>query len=139
VEFAEAPVRIVIADDSEDLRRLLFFQLAEDPRFEVVGWAGSGDHVAPVVDAHRPDVVLTDLNMGTYDGVALIRDLLSHYPDTRVVANTATAPPSVVDEIRALGVPVVYKGQPEELAAALVGQSRRRLGRTDPGAMPDRA
>ena len=55
------PIRVVVVDDSDDLRQTLRAQLAADDRFDLVGEAADGSSAVDVVDATRPDVLLLDV------------------------------------------------------------------------------
>lgn len=76
-DVSTTPTRVVLADDSEDLREVLRRLLERDGRFEVVGEAGSGDQVVPLVEERDPDVVILDLSMPVLtgrDAIPLIRE-----------------------------------------------------------------
>src|SRR4051794_7815371 len=80
----EGPGRIVVIDDSSDLRALLGFALSR-AGMDVVGEAGDGQAGVEVVREERPDVGLLGLSMPVMDGVEalpLIRELV---PDGRII------------------------------------------------------
>ena len=70
----EAPIRVVLSDDHPVVRQGLRSFL-EARGFAVVGEAGDGAEAVRVVEATRPDVLLTDLVMPGVDGIEAIRRL----------------------------------------------------------------
>ena len=70
-----APVRVVVVDDQELIRRGMRLLLETSADVEVVGEAADGHEALAVVAHVSPDVVLTDARMPRMDGVALIREL----------------------------------------------------------------
>jgi DNA-binding NarL/FixJ family response regulator len=56
-------IRLVIADDSEIIRRALRNFFANEPRFEIVGEARDYAETIAVVTDRKPDVLLMDLRM----------------------------------------------------------------------------
>jgi DNA-binding NarL/FixJ family response regulator len=58
----EAPLRVVIGEDDVLLREGIV-RLLEEAGFEVVGQAGDADDLLRKALAHRPDVVVTDVQM----------------------------------------------------------------------------
>ena len=84
-EQPPALVRVLIADDSHDIRFLLGSQLRADPAFEVVGEAANGDEAVQRAVELRPDVVVLDLVMPVMDGFQALTELRERLPDTRVV------------------------------------------------------
>ena len=80
----EHPARVVVIDDSIDLRGLLCLALSR-AGMDVVGEAGDGSAGIEVVREERPDLVLLDLSMPVMDGVQalpLIRELV---PDAQII------------------------------------------------------
>ncbi|MDP8970006.1 MAG: response regulator transcription factor, partial [Actinomycetota bacterium] len=72
------PVRVLVADDAEDLRDVLVRLLRHDGRCEVVGEAADGAQLVDLVGERRPDVVLVDLSMPVLSGqdaILKIRDM----------------------------------------------------------------
>ncbi len=88
VATRERPVRVVVIDDTSDIRELLSIVLTRSG-MHVVGEAGDGQAGVDVVRAERPDVVLLDLAMPVMDGIEalpLIRELV---PDARIIVLSA--------------------------------------------------
>ena len=66
--------RIVVADDSRLMRRVLADALARQG-FEVVGLAGDGDEALDLCRRERPDALTLDLHMPGLDGLGVLRAL----------------------------------------------------------------
>lgn len=56
-----------------------------EPHFEVVGTANDGRSLLDLVEARRPDLVITDIAMPEIDGIEVARLLRKIAPDTRVL------------------------------------------------------
>jgi DNA-binding NarL/FixJ family response regulator len=85
---ADAPVRVLIADDQTVVREGLVSLLSLLPGIEVVGAAVDGDDAIRQTWAADPDVVLMDLNMPRCNGVEATERLRAERPQTRVVVLT---------------------------------------------------
>lgn len=84
-----ASIRVVVADDDEDVRAALTDVLVVDPRFDVVGSCATGHEVHALVDRARADLVLLDVRMPG-GGVEAARVLARHSPPVVVVAVSAS-------------------------------------------------
>jgi len=69
------PVRVVVVDDQELIRRGMRLLLETSEDVEVVGEAADGREALAVIRLAAPDVVLTDARMPQLDGVGLVREL----------------------------------------------------------------
>lgn len=87
--ISSRPVRVVIADDTEDMRVLLRIAMADHPELEVVGEAEHGRQAIELAAALRPDLLVLDLDMPVLDGIAALPHLRATAPETRVVVLSA--------------------------------------------------
>lgn len=69
------PVRVLVADDSAVVRRLVTGALGRDRGIEVVGTAADGRSALAQVVELLPDVVTMDVEMPHLDGIAAVRAL----------------------------------------------------------------
>lgn len=77
--------RILVVDDSEDVRFLLSMQLAGMAGVEVVGEAVDGEDAVRRATELRPDLVLLDLAMPRMDGLQALPLIREAVPGVRVV------------------------------------------------------
>lgn len=90
-DAAAAPprtVRVVVVDDTSDLRHLLRLMLTR-AGFDVVGEAVDGVTALEVVGRTQPDVVLLDIAMPRMDGIEALPQLRRTAPGARVIAMSA--------------------------------------------------
>src|SRR5260370_11868877 len=78
-------IRVVVADDTADVRKLLRVGLESDGNFEVVAEAADGEEAIAMVAAHRPDAVLLDVAMPVLDGLEAIPHICDRSPRTGIV------------------------------------------------------
>jgi len=78
-------IKIALIDDHklfrEGVKRILSFESS----FEVVAEGGDGKEVNELVESHRPDIVLMDINMPEINGIEATKSLLNNYPGTKVI------------------------------------------------------
>ena len=79
------PIRVVIVDDTADLRLLLRIHLERDGRFEVVGEAADGQEGIEVIAATEPDAVVLDLAMPRMDGLTALPLIREAHGDVVIV------------------------------------------------------
>lgn len=97
-----AAVRVVIVDDTEDLRELLRYALVR-AGMEVVADAGDGEAGIEAVREHRPDVVLLDLSMPVMDGMTALPRIRELVPDARIIVFSGFGASQLTDRALANG------------------------------------
>mgnify|MGYP001184938471 CR=1 FL=1 len=123
--------KVLIVDDHEMVRLGLRTYLMLDPRFEVIGEAGGGMQAIETLEAggfggRMPQIVLMDLMMPGMNGVEATRELLSRFPELRVIILTSfLEDEKVVEAIEAGAVSYVLKTvSADELIYAMQGAVR---------------
>lgn len=79
------PIRVLLADDSGFMRLLVSDLLKSDNDFEVVATATNGKDAAEKTILYKPHVVVMDMNMGEYDGLYGIRQIMQEQPTPIVI------------------------------------------------------
>ena len=80
--------RVLIVDDSPQVRRELRTLLPLAGDIEIVGEAADGWEAIRLAEALQPEVVLMDLEMPVLDGYEATRQIKAGFPSCRVVALT---------------------------------------------------
>jgi DNA-binding NarL/FixJ family response regulator len=96
------PIRLVVADDDQDLRRSLR-ELIGDMGFDVCGEARDGLEAIAAVKALSPDVVLMDIRMPRMDGLRATSEIRRGYPAVQVVILSAYDGPGLQQDAVEVG------------------------------------
>jgi DNA-binding NarL/FixJ family response regulator len=113
------PIRVLVADDHEPLRRAVCGLLAALDDVEVVGVAASGLEAVELASATAPDVAVIDVSMPGLDGIEAMRRMLAADPGLRVVILTASRDRRD-DALRAgAAVHLLKDAEPQELVACV--------------------
>ncbi|WP_214326630.1 response regulator [Nonomuraea sediminis] len=95
-------IRVLIVDDDALVRAGLSMILSGAGDIEIVGEAGDGAQVPPMIAEHRPDVVLMDIRMPEVDGLTATERLrATSAPPEVVVLTTFHADAQVLRALRA--------------------------------------
>jgi DNA-binding NarL/FixJ family response regulator len=95
-------IRVVLAEDSLLMREGVEQLLAGSPTVEVVAACGDLDGLLAAVDAHSPDVVITDIRMPpskTDEGIKVAAQLRHSHPETAVIVLSQYSEPAYVLEL----------------------------------------
>ncbi|WP_433556670.1 response regulator [Pseudonocardia xinjiangensis] len=116
-----AGVDVLIVDDDPLVRAGLVMMLGGAPGVRVVGEAGTGAEVLPLVERHAPHVVLMDIRMPVLDGLAATEMLRARpgAPEV-IVLTTFDADRHVLRALRAGAAGFLLKDTPPaEIVAAV--------------------
>lgn len=92
------PIRVMLVDDHDMVRRGLSVFLKVKADLELVGEAGNGQEALRLCEKARPDVVLMDLVMPEMDGTTATRLIRERWPQVQVIALTSFQEKKLVQE-----------------------------------------
>ncbi|SFP30755.1 DNA-binding response regulator, NarL/FixJ family, contains REC and HTH domains [Amycolatopsis arida] len=119
-------VGVLVVDDDPLVRAGLTMMLGGAPDIRVLGAAGDGTEVLPLVDQHAPDVVLMDIRMPAMDGLAATEALRAHRPAPEVIVlTTFDADEHILRALRAGAAGFVLKDTPPEEIVTAIRQVAR--------------
>lgn len=81
-------IRVLVADDSALMRILINDIINTDPDIQVVGQANNGKTAYLLTQELKPDVVLMDVNMGEYDGIYGVIEIMEHCPTPIIILSS---------------------------------------------------
>ena len=117
------PIRVLLVDDHEIVRRGLAVFLDGYDDLELVGQAADGEEAVALADDLLPDVILMDCVMPKMDGPSAIRAIRQQRPDAKIIALTTFRDKELVQStLQAGAVGYLYKdASVDELADAIRG------------------
>ncbi len=126
-------IRIVLAEDQAMVRGALAALLGLEPDVAVVGEAGDGLQAWKLIAEHRPDVLLTDIEMPGLTGLDLAVRLQEAQSTTRVVILTTFGRAGYLRRALDAGVRgYLLKDAPSEQLASALRQVMRGVRVVDP-------
>ncbi|MDH5507727.1 MAG: response regulator transcription factor [Anaerolineae bacterium] len=115
------PIRILVVEDHDVVRKGLCMVLRLEADFEVVGDAGDGRQALALAAETKPDLVLLDLIMPEMGGKETALELRRLYPDIKIIILTGTEVDAGVMDLLEAGVDgyLLKEIRPEELRQAI--------------------
>lgn len=82
---ATKPLRVLLADDSPDIVRVIECFIQNEPDMTVVGVLGSADGLLAAIIEAEPDVVILDLTMPGKPPLEAVREACDAHPQARAL------------------------------------------------------
>ncbi|MFD2701722.1 response regulator [Paenibacillus shunpengii] len=82
--------RVLIVDDSAHARAAMESILSEEPLFDIVATASSGEEALVLTEEWMPDLILMDIRMPGMDGLETTRAIKQRYPYVIIVMVTVS-------------------------------------------------
>jgi DNA-binding NarL/FixJ family response regulator len=122
------PIRIVVVDDHALVRAGIVALLGDEPDMVLLGEAANGREAVEQFRAHRPDVMLMDLQMPQMTGLEAMAAIRAEFPEARIIVlTTYTGDVQVVRALQAGASGYLLKSTlRKELLAAIRAVHRGR-------------
>lgn len=88
-------IRVLVAEDSLTVRRLLVEILQADPEIQVVGEAGDGEETIEMAVRLHPDLITMDIHMPILNGLDATKEIMVRAPTPIVIISSAARQPDV--------------------------------------------
>jgi len=97
----EGTIKVLLADASDDFRKLLIGAVEAEPDLEVAGATGSGEELLSLARKTKPDVIVTDLVLSGMDALAVLEALGPDKPSVLILSSFTGA--ALAEQAAALG------------------------------------
>jgi len=81
-------IKVALCEDNEIFRESLLQFIDDSPGFSVVCTCSSADDILSLVEKHRPDTILMDIDMPGINGIEATHMVKSHFPLINVLILT---------------------------------------------------
>jgi len=115
------PIRVLVVDDHEIVRKGIRALLSREHEIEVIGEAADGEQAIDQAQSLCPDVILMDLVMPKLDGIEAIKRIVAQQSKARMLVLTSfAADDKVFPAIKAGALGYLLKDSgPDELVQAI--------------------
>lgn len=121
-QVTDAPIRVLLVDDSSVIRMAFRMLLEAEPGFIVVGEAGDPYEARELILATDPDVIALDIEMPRMDGLTFLRRLMQFRPTPVVIIS------SVAERDSAVAIEALHVGAAEVVDKPMTALARQRFG-----------
>lgn len=114
-------MRVVVAEDNDDLRAVMPPLIEETGDLCCVATTASLDEVGPLIERHAAHVAVLDIELRGGSVLKYLPTLRSQFPDTRFVIHSGHSNPEVIRRAREAGAAsyVLKSGDFDGLVAAI--------------------
>jgi DNA-binding NarL/FixJ family response regulator len=96
-------IKVIIADDHVLYRAGVIAALSEKADLDIIAEADNGMHLLNVLKAHKPDVILLDIQMPIMDGIQALPEIRKIYPKVKVIMLTMMDDHSMITKLMEIG------------------------------------
>ncbi len=98
------PVRILVVDDSQLMRRCLRTLLEQQDSWKVCSEASNGKEAIEKVQQAAPDVIVLDFQMPKMNGLDAAREIRKKSPEIPILMVTLHMSPQLEDQAKKIGI-----------------------------------
>jgi DNA-binding NarL/FixJ family response regulator len=113
-------IRVLIADDSQEIRTVLRSLLEMEPGLSCVGCVSTTNEVARAARDGNADIVLLDYRLPESGGFGAMDELAKTSPSTKVIIHSGWNEPDVIAEVQRRGAAFLTKGTDIDAMFAMI-------------------
>lgn len=98
-----ALTRVLVVDDSDDWRKIIFSLMKEDPSLEIVGEALDGVRAVQMAGEMQPAVILLDIGLPRLNGIQAGGWMRKLAPDSKIIFVSQEFDPDIIDSAMRIG------------------------------------
>jgi DNA-binding NarL/FixJ family response regulator len=116
-------IRVLIAEDNDDLRKTMVILLNQEPDMRCVADTACLVDVLPLAEQCDADVIVLDIELRGESSVLALGSLRAARPQTRIVVHSGHTHPALVDGVRVAGASAFVRkaSDIEQLFSAIRG------------------
>jgi DNA-binding NarL/FixJ family response regulator len=100
---APVPIRILLVDDHEMMRKGIRSLLKDERGWEVCCEAADGKEAIQNALEAKPDLILMDISMPTMNGIEATRQIRRSLPHAKIIILTMHDSPQIAEQARSAG------------------------------------
>jgi len=114
---SQSSIRVLLADDHKVVRAGIRQFLEQDPQIQVIAEASDGQEACKLIENHKPDVVVLDIQMPKMTGIEVTHWIRTHHLTTGVLILTAYDDDPYVQAVLQAGANgyVMKSAEPQEI------------------------
>ena len=97
------PLRVLVAEDNDDLRELLVTLISAEPDLKCVGTANDVDAVLDIASSHNADVLVLDLELQGRSSIDLLKTVRRNGSKITIVVFSGHSHPEMIRHTLAAG------------------------------------
>lgn len=122
------PKKILVADDSALMRRILCDIITSDERFEVADMASDGEETLNLIKKNKYDTVILDVNMPKKSGIEVLKEIRKQRISVKVVMVSTLTKEGAAVTLEALELGAVdFAHKPSSILDAKAEEYRQKL------------
>ena len=121
------PVRVLVIDDSAQMRKLIPQIIERDSSIQVVGTAMDGEFGLKKIEELKPQVITLDLEMPRMDGMETLKQIMRRYKIPVIMVSSQTTD-GATSTFKALALGAIdFVAKPRDAASAKMDENAVEL------------
>lgn len=115
------PIRVVVAEDNDDLRAVMPPLIDDHPDMQCAGVTAHLEEIAPLIQQHQAQVAVLDIELRGGSAFKRLPALSREFPETKFIIHSGHSNPELMRQAREAGAGAYVRksGDIDELISAI--------------------